>query len=72
MHVPAEFVQPATSACSTNCRIVLPYFQAAPLFFFQWLLQPIQDPGLLFNSVIIFHRRQDSLDEGSACRKAAT
>jgi hypothetical protein len=42
------------------------------LFFFQWLFQPIQGPGLLFSSVIIFHRRQNCLDEGSACRKAAT
>jgi hypothetical protein len=25
--------------------------------FFQWLLQPIQGPGLFFSSVIIFHRR---------------
>jgi hypothetical protein len=25
--------------------------------FFHWLFQPIQGPGLLFSSVIIFHRR---------------
>jgi hypothetical protein len=25
--------------------------------FLQWLFQPIQGPGLLFSSVIIFHRR---------------
>jgi hypothetical protein len=28
-----------------------------PQFFFQLLFQPIQGPGLLFSSVIIFHRR---------------
>jgi hypothetical protein len=27
------------------------------LYFFQWLFQPIQGPGLLFSSAIIFHRR---------------
>jgi hypothetical protein len=27
------------------------------VFFFQWLLQPILDPGLLFSSVIIFSQR---------------
>jgi hypothetical protein len=42
------------------------------LFFFQWLIQPIPGPGLLFSSVIIFHRRQDSLDEWSARRSAPT
>jgi hypothetical protein len=26
-------------------------------FVFQWLFQPIQGPGLLFSSVIFFHRR---------------
>jgi hypothetical protein len=26
-------------------------------FLFQWLFQPIQDLGLLFSSVIIFHSR---------------
>jgi hypothetical protein len=26
-------------------------------FFFQWFFQPTQGPGLLFSSVIIFHRR---------------
>jgi hypothetical protein len=41
-------------------------------FFFQWLFQSIHDPGLLFSSVIIFRRRQDSLDEWSPLRKAAT
>jgi hypothetical protein len=41
-------------------------------FFFQWLVQPIQGPGLLFSIVTIFHRRYDSLDEWSARRKAAT
>jgi hypothetical protein len=39
-------------------------------FFFKWLLQPIQGPGLLFSSVIIFHRRWDSLGEWTARRKA--
>jgi hypothetical protein len=29
-------------------------------------------PGPLFSFVIIFHRRQDSLDEWSARRKAST
>jgi hypothetical protein len=29
-------------------------------------------PGLLFCSIIIFHRRQESLDEWSARRKVAT
>jgi hypothetical protein len=33
------------------------------IYFFQWLFQPIQGPGLLFSSVIIFHSRYDSLDE---------
>jgi hypothetical protein len=33
---------------------------------------PLQGPGLLISSVIIFHRRYDSLDEWSARRKAAT
>jgi hypothetical protein len=32
-------------------------------FFFQWLFQPIQGPGLLLSSVIIFHRGYDSLGE---------
>jgi hypothetical protein len=27
------------------------------LFYFQWFFQPMQSPGLLFSSVIIFHRR---------------
>jgi hypothetical protein len=40
--------------------------------FFQWLFQPIQGPGLLFSSVIIFHRRYESLGVWSARRKAAT
>jgi hypothetical protein len=39
-------------------------------YFSQWLFQPIQDPGLLFISIIIFHRLYDSLDEWSARRKA--
>jgi hypothetical protein len=44
------------------------YFWSPP----QWLFQPVQGPGLLFSSVIIFHRRYDSLDEWSARRKAST
>jgi hypothetical protein len=40
--------------------------------YFQWFFQLIQAPGLLFSSIIIFHRRFDSLDEWSARRKAAT
>jgi hypothetical protein len=32
-------------------------------FFLQWFFQTIQGPGLLFSSVIIFHRRYDALDE---------
>jgi hypothetical protein len=39
---------------------------------FLCLFQPIQCPGLLFSSVIIFHRRQDTLDEWWDRRKAAT
>jgi hypothetical protein len=42
------------------------------IFFLQWLFQPIQGPSLLFSSVIIFHRQQDSTDRRSARRKAAT
>jgi hypothetical protein len=38
--------------------------------FFQRLLQPIQDPGLIFSSVIILHRQKNSLNEWSAHRKA--
>jgi hypothetical protein len=30
------------------------------LWFFEWLFQPIQGPGLLFSSIIIFHRQQNS------------
>jgi hypothetical protein len=41
-------------------------------FFFQWFFQLIQGPGFLLSSVIIFHRRQDSLDEWSARHKDAT
>jgi hypothetical protein len=41
------------------------------LFFFQWLFQPIQCPGLLFSSVIILHRRYDSLGDWAVRRKAA-
>jgi hypothetical protein len=38
-----------TSAITINC--------IHQLFFLQWLFEPIQGPGLLFSSVIIFHRR---------------
>jgi hypothetical protein len=30
---------------------------ALTVYFFQWLFQPIQGPGLLFSSVFIFHGR---------------
>jgi hypothetical protein len=48
------------------------HFRNLSAFIFQWLFQPIEGPGLLFSSVIIFHRRWDSLDEWSARHKAAT
>jgi hypothetical protein len=34
--------------------IILYMMIMRPLFFFQWLFQPTQGPGLLFSSVIIF------------------
>jgi hypothetical protein len=33
------------------------FVEISYVFFFQWLFQSIQGPGLLFSSVIIFHRR---------------
>jgi hypothetical protein len=42
------------------------------VFYFQWVFQPMQGLGLLFSSVIFFHRRQESLGEWSARRQAAT
>jgi hypothetical protein len=51
------------------------YFPNSPrmyAFFFQRLFQPIQGLAFLFSSVIIFHRRYDSLNDLSARRKAAT
>jgi hypothetical protein len=39
------------------------YSDVASTFFFQWLFQPIRGPGLLFSSVITFHRWWDSSDE---------
>jgi hypothetical protein len=41
-------------------------------FFFQWLFLPVQAPGLLFSTVIIFRRRYYPLGEWSAHRKVAT
>jgi hypothetical protein len=41
-------------------------------FYPQWLFLHIQGPGFLFSSVIIFHKRYDSLDEWSALRKASS
>jgi hypothetical protein len=38
-------------------NVIIKSGEAYKLLFFQWLFQPIQDPGLLFSSMIIFHRR---------------
>jgi hypothetical protein len=41
----------------TNAGIGHDHSFPNPLYSFQCLFQPIQDPGLLFSSLIIFHRR---------------
>jgi hypothetical protein len=39
---------------------------------YQWLYSPLLDPGHFFSFLIFLHIRQDSLDEWSVRRKAAT
>jgi hypothetical protein len=40
-----------------TCAHFLTDLCSVVIILIQWLFQPIQGPGLLFSSVIIFHRR---------------
>jgi hypothetical protein len=62
-HGGSGYIDPRFLDLGTSWRWVVSFTPWPLFFFFQWLFQPIQGPGLFFSSVIIFSQTVGHLEQ---------